>query len=173
MTRRASIDAQRVGASLEDLLTFTHILYWNRHHVWVDHNGIAGEFHMRKGRRVFHPVSRQAAPDYYGCVDGIFIAFDAKTTKNKTRWRLHKDYAHQFTRLKDIHQAGGVSFFAIEQRVTHTMWLLKVHNRMEWPKLSFDPQESELIPRIPLNDEGLYDWLPEARSWVALARQRG
>jgi recombination protein U len=170
MTRRASREAQRVGSSLEDLLTFTHRLYWNRHQVWVEHNGISGAFHINRGRRVFTPQSRRSAPDYYGCIDGKFIAFDAKTTKNKTRWRLHADYGHQFERLMRIHEAGGVGFFAVEQRVAGRLWLLRVVDGMSWPVLVFDDDST---PSVTPTVEQLYDWLPEVQKWLVLPPQLG
>ena len=92
------------------MLAFVHAGYWNRQRVWVRHNGIAGVWRIdrRTGQRVFTPISREAAPDYYGCVDGRFVAFDAKTTDHNARWRLDKERAHQYQLMLDLASAGAV-----------------------------------------------------------------
>lgn len=168
MTRPASAEAQRVGASLEALLTFTHGLYWSRHNIWIEHNGISGVFRSSRKGKVFTPVSREAAPDYYGCIQGRFVAFDAKSTKNKTRWRLHADYGHQFERLQNIHKAGGLSFFFVECRVDKIAYLLRVTEEMQWPTLSFTDPLASGVAFTSLNTEGFYDWYTELpKTWLA------
>ena len=168
MSRQASVEAQRVGASLEALLTFTHNLYWNRYQIWIEHNGISGVWRSGRAGKRFTPVSREAAPDYYGCVGGRFVAFDAKSTKNKTRWRLHADYGHQFERLQKIHVAGGVAFFFVECRHHKFSLLLRVTDEMDWPVVSFSEPLGSDVAFVTLNTEGFYDWaLQVPQSWLA------
>ena len=162
--------SQAVGHSLEDVLAFTHAGYWNRQRVWVRHNGIAGVWRIdrRTGQRAFTPISREAAPDYYGCVDGRFVAFDAKTTDHNARWRLDKERAHQYQLMLDLALAGAVCWFAIEQRSQQALHLLRIVPASPYPIVVFESLGLPDRLEIPWSDRaGGYDWLPLVReSWL-------
>lgn len=152
--------SQAAGESLEDALAFTHTLYWTRRKVWLQHNGISGRWRINQSTRQkqFTPTSRVAAPDYYGCVAGRFIAFDAKSEQDMS-WRLPREREHQFETLKDLADAGAVCWFAVECRPSNIMRLIRVVRHSDWPAVRFrEPAD----PMLEVGWSGLYggyDWL--------------
>lgn len=155
------------GHSLEQLLNHTHNMYLAQGKAWVQHNGIAGTWHSGgKGKPVFAPISREAAPDYYGCVGGKFVAFDAKSTTNKKYWRLHKKDGHQFDRLRTISQHGGVAFFLVEFLEVHEVRMLRIAPDSPWPKVFLTNKENRETGHganflsVLQDRNGLYNWLP-------------
>src|SRR3989304_10603234 len=106
--------SRRAGQSLEDALNFAHSLYLNRGRVGVRHNEIRGRFRSRGGGQAeFTPSPAKGAPDYYGCIDGRMIAFDAKSTGNKKTWMLDGRRVHQYLDLCEIAGAGGGGWWLV------------------------------------------------------------
>ena len=168
--------SQIAGQSLEDLLDFAHSLYWNRERVWVRHNEIRGRFRSRGGGQAeFTPSPAKGAPDYYGCIDGRMIAFDAKSTGNKKTWMLDGRRVHQYLDLCEIAVAGGVCWFAVEYRLSQTLYLLRVQPpfpetafMQSVPKLDFLNDKLPAHTLVVAYEEGYYDWLKAVRSeWLA------
>ena len=162
------ISSAHRGKGLENLLNFAHVNYFNRNtDVLVDHNGTRGHFINYRGRPKFLPHPSKSAPDYYGCIGGQFIAFDAKSTRNKTTWNLHTKSYHQWTKLLQWSRAGALCWFAVEQRLQDVLWLVsvdfKTYNEADPPRIRFDNPGDALA--VPL-DGGWYDWLPTYRMMV-------
>ena len=171
--------SQIAGQSLEGLLDFGHALYWNREQAWVRHNGVKGQFRSRRGGKAeFTPSPDKGAPDYYGCVDGRMVAFDAKSHGSDETWILPADRLHQFWRLADIAAAGGISWFAIEHKPSSTLMLLRIRTADQFmdkgmliprsPRLKFPPPPDVLA--VP-DAGGWYDWLSVVRAhWLTSDR---
>jgi penicillin-binding protein-related factor A (putative recombinase) len=166
--------SQIAGQSLEDVLNFAHKLYANRGQTWVRHNEIRGRFRSRGGGQAeFTPSPAKGAPDYYGCVDGRMIAFDAKSHGSDDAWILPTDRLHQFWRLADIAAAGGICWFAIEHRPSQLLYLLRIRAVQsigdhqfsgDRPQLKFPPPPDVLT--VP-DAGGWYDWLSVVRAhWL-------
>jgi len=164
--------SQIAGQSLEDLLDFAHLLYLNRGEAWVKHNEIRGRFRSRGGGKAeFTPSPAKGAPDYYGCVDGRMIAFDAKSTGNKKTWMLDGRRVHQYLDLCEIAVAGGVCWFAVEHRLSQILYLARVQPpfpdtefMQRVPKLDFS---RDVLPSNVITvayEEGYYDWLSVVRA---------
>ncbi|OIM26465.1 Holliday junction resolvase RecU [Oenococcus oeni] len=51
--------------------------------------------------------------DYNGVVNGKYIDFDAKETKNKTNMPLKNFHQHQITHLKNVLENGGIGFLVL------------------------------------------------------------
>lgn len=167
MSPRGGRKPVQTGASLEALLSYVHQRYWINHRVWIRHNGIAGTWRRdphRRGKAMFTPTKRTAAPDYYGVIYGRFAGFDAKATSNARRWSLGRESHHQLEYLREIRQAGGVTWFAIEHRPARRMLLLPVHEDTARATVDLlEPAEDVLV--VP-DIQGYYDWLdPVLRSW--------
>jgi len=159
--------SQAAGESLEEYLAFTHVLYWNRRKVWVQHNGISGRWRINKAthKPQFTPTSRIAAPDYYGCVKGRFVAFDAKSEQDMS-WRLPKEREHQFDTLRQLAAAGAICWFAVEQRPSQVMRLLRITPDSPWPAIRF--RYHSLPECLEVSWSGLfggYDWLAAVEAW--------
>lgn len=158
------------GMGLEAMLNFGHQLYLNRNDdVMVEHNGTRGKFiGQARGKPKFVPHGSKSAPDYYGCIDGRFIAFDAKTTRNKTRWNLDLRSEHQHLKLLDWSAAGAVCWFAVEFKLTDTLYLFRVDHRYEpvRPSVKLPPAVDLRIITCAMT-AGWYDWLPLVRfGWL-------
>jgi recombination protein U len=166
MTNNLPVSHAGRGSGLEALLNLAHQLYRARELAWIEHNHVAGIWRGRgAGRKpVFTPVSRQSAPDYYGCFRGRFLAFDAKEIRGRSAWRLDKRYAHQLERLQAIAAARGVAWFAVERIGSGQLWLLRIWPGCEWPVIDFAEAPNADMLKIARNEDGYYDWLPLVRS---------
>lgn len=56
---------------------------------------------------------KKSTVDFYGIAHGRAIAFDAKSTKETTRFPLDNVKPHQVGYLKKFQEQGGVSFFLV------------------------------------------------------------
>ncbi|MCK5558877.1 MAG: Holliday junction resolvase RecU, partial [Candidatus Hydrogenedentes bacterium] len=149
------------GKTLEGLLDLVHDRYWLQHKILVTHYGTSGRYFFKDGKSRFAAFKKARQPvDYHGSIRGRLVVFDAKGTKNKTRWRLDARYQHQVDRLVAWSRSGALAWFAVEQRVANRLWLLRVHPDMLWATIDFsDPVSSDLLIVNP-SPEGLYEWLP-------------
>ena len=148
------------GMSLEAALDFVHELYWNRREILVRHYGVTGKWiRGHKGPRFVAFKKALQPPDYDGCIEGRKICFDAKSVKNKHRWRLDKRYEHQWQRLRDWSAAKAVSFFAVESVLRRTLYLYRIWPYSPWPAFKFVDAPCADILAVK-DDGGVYDWLP-------------
>ncbi len=56
---------------------------------------------------------KPSTTDYNGVVNGHYIDFDAKETKNKTSLPMKNFHQHQITHLKSVLENGGIGFFIL------------------------------------------------------------
>ncbi len=153
-------------------MNFAHERYLNTmDDARIEHNGTKGMFKSRgRGKPVFVPSPSKSAPDYYGCIGGQFIAFDAKTTRNKKTWRLKTNSVHQYDKLLAWSAAGAHCWFAVEHVETRTLYMVKVHASRtvedRRPKINFPtPNDLSVLPCVAR--DGWYDWLPIIRfTWL-------
>ena len=82
--------------------------------------------------------------DYNGIYKGKYIDFEAKETKNTTRFPLANIHAHQYLHLKRIIEHGGIGFFIISFTKLNEVYLIDASKVIEY----FDKNESS----IPYND---------------------
>lgn len=82
--------------------------------------------------------------DYNGVYKGKYIDFEAKETKNTTRFPLANIHAHQYLHLKNIIKHGGIGFFIISFTKLGEVYLIDASIVIEY----FDKNESS----IPYND---------------------
>ena len=82
--------------------------------------------------------------DYNGIYRGKYIDFEAKETKNITRFPLANIHTHQYLHLKRIIQHGGIGFFIISFTKLNEVYLVDASIVIEY----FDKNESS----IPYND---------------------
>lgn len=59
-------------------------------------------------------IPQTSTVDFVGLISGgLFVAYDAKETKNKTSFPLKNIKAHQVDYLNVVQKLGGLSFFMI------------------------------------------------------------
>lgn len=66
--------------------------------------------------------------DYNGLYRHRYIDFEAKETKNKTRFPLANIHAHQIKHMQDIIQHGGIAFIVIRFTVLEETYYVPAEN---------------------------------------------
>ena len=87
--------------------------------------------------------------DYNGVYKGKYIDFEAKETKNTTRFPLANIHAHQYIHLKNIFHHGGIGFFIISFSKLNEVYLIDASTVIEY----FDKNESS-IPYLDIKTKG-------------------
>ena len=87
--------------------------------------------------------------DYNGVYKGKYIDFEAKETKNTTRFPLANIHAHQYIHLKNIIHHGGIGFFIISFSKLNEVYLIDASTVIEY----FDKNESS-IPYLDIKTKG-------------------
>ena len=70
--------------------------------------------------------------DFVGNYKGKHIAFDAKSTKNKTSFPLKNIDHHQYEYLRLNHEQNGISFLVIEFVSHREIYILKFEDLEKW-----------------------------------------
>jgi recombination protein U len=151
---------QAHGDWLEDYLAHLHARYEAQGRALVGKVPTPTRAVRKAGRDgvTFVPIAK-GLPDYLGCLqDGRFVAFDAKATKNKTRWRVKTGGArsrgaeHQWDFLRKVHALGGIAFFLVHAYTLEQVFLAVLPFPLA--PLSFDN-----MMEVPQDENGWYDWL--------------
>lgn len=87
--------------------------------------------------------------DYNGIYRGKYIDFEAKETKNTTRFPLANIHEHQYIHLKNIVKHGGIGFFIISFTKLSEVYLVDASIVINY----FDKNESS-IPYIDIKTKG-------------------
>ena len=141
------------GRALEDGLDWTHRQYESIGRAIVYHNKTVGKY-VAPG--VFVP--EKSRPDYTGIIppDGRMFAFDAKSTGNINRWKIRTNRIHQYEELLRLDRFGVITFFLIEAREIHKIFLLRIRHtkpiRDGRPYILFDHYQNFEVIVIPYKD---------------------
>ena len=87
--------------------------------------------------------------DYNGIYKGKYIDFEAKETKNTTRFPLANIHAHQYIHLKKIKEHGGIGFFIISFTKLNEVYLIDASIIIDY----FERNESS-IPYDAIKSKG-------------------
>jgi len=106
-------------------------------------------------------VMKPSTVDFFGCVGGRAIAFDAKETKNKTSFPLSNIHQHQLDFLDYWSECGGIAFFLIHftslyKDKAFITPLSKIHQYWD------NPKGRKSIPIKDFNS----DWLVEINNYL-------
>lgn len=88
---------------------------------------------IRKGNRIvgaFH--EKKSTVDFKGVYNGRAIAFDAKSTRETTRFPLDNIADHQIAFLKQWQDNGGISFILVEFAKRREIYYLPFKQLEEW-----------------------------------------
>lgn len=87
----------------------------------------------RKTGRVYRAFPKEKGTvDFIGVSHGRPIAFDAKNTKEKTRFPLSNVKEHQVEYLRNHQDQGGISFLIVEFEKLGETYLLKFDQLYKW-----------------------------------------
>ena len=71
------------------------------------------------------PYSRIGVPDFIGCIDGLYIAIEAKAGKNKAT-------ALQLRELEKVRQCGGLALVVDDSNIDSLKAQIDEWRRREW-----------------------------------------
>src|SRR5699024_12314667 len=109
----------------------------------------------------------KSTTDFNGLYRGEYIDFEAKETKNKTRFPLANIHEHQLNHMKQIVQHGGICFMIIRFTVHNETYLLQADKLFQMRENSKDTLKS--LPyktitqagyEIPLRYSARVDYVP-------------
>lgn len=109
----------------------------------------------------------KSTTDFNGLYRGEYMDFEAKETKNKTRFPLANIHEHQFNHMKQISEHGGICFLIIRFTVHHETYLLQADKLFDLLEKRENNQKSipyETIQQagyeLPLQYPARVDYLP-------------
>lgn len=88
---------------------------------------------IRDGKRIvsaFH--AKQSTVDFIGLANGVPIAFDAKSTRNKTSFPLANIEQHQIDFMQRWQEHGGVAFLLVEFAELGEVYRLDMSDLLKW-----------------------------------------
>ncbi|TET54120.1 MAG: hypothetical protein E3J64_02425 [Anaerolineales bacterium] len=154
-----AIHANR-GRFFERYLEHLHIRYWQEMRARIEF--VPTPTRPRRGRQgtTWVPV-RKGIVDYVGVLaGGRFVAFDAKSTKSETGWRVkvsrrspRNDTSHQWDYLNEVHALGGLAFYLIYAETLGRVFMALM-------PFAVDERQcfSQLI-EVVADQNGWWDWL--------------
>ncbi len=88
---------------------------------------------IRKGKRIIsaYPAEKSTV-DFVGVANGKAIAFDAKSTRERTRFPLSNIEKHQMLFLKYFQDQGGQAFILIEFSKLNETYLIPFNSLLEY-----------------------------------------
>lgn len=88
---------------------------------------------IRRGKQIVsaHPAEKSTV-DFLGVANGRAIAFDAKSTRERTRFPLSNIEQHQMIFLKHFQDQGGQAFMLIEFSKHHETYLIPFDDLLKY-----------------------------------------
>ncbi len=108
------------------LIDHTNKIYKMKGWAIVDEVPIPITITEDNGRYIKGFKKSKSTVDYVGISHGKGIAFDAKSTKNKTSFPLSNVHEHQVEYLIKFHDQGGKAFFLIEFEKHHKFFFVPI-----------------------------------------------
>lgn len=122
---------------------------------------------IRRGKQIVsaHPAEKSTV-DFVGVYGGKAVAFDAKSTREVTRFPLSNIELHQMVFLQEFHDQGGQAFILIEFAKTYEVFLVPyVKIREYWNaaqnggRKSIPYEDMKLFPKISSGNGIALDYL--------------
>lgn len=113
-----------LGRAFEEQVERSNLMYRRRGLAVVEklHTEVAVK---RKGKELVEAqFISKAAVDFVGIANGTAVAFDAKSTKDASKFPLNNIAEHQLQFMRDFQQQGGISFLVIHVEKKFTTYLL-------------------------------------------------
>lgn len=122
------------GKPLENLIMYTNQVYKNKGVALVDKVPTPWNVHYHKRtKRVVNAFpEKKGTVDFVGISHGKGIAFDAKSTNNRTSFPLRNIEQHQVDYLLQHQDQGGESFFIIRFVKHDKNYFLTIDQLNEW-----------------------------------------
>lgn len=127
------------GMVLENTIEYSNQIYKNKGRALIDKVPTPWNVHYNKktGRVIRAFPQKKGTVDFIGVSRGRAIAFDAKSTKVKTRFPLDNIEQHQVNYLIQHQAQGGISFFIIYFEAHREAYYLTIDKLVKWWEAQF------------------------------------
>jgi recombination protein U len=113
------------GQAFEDLINFANNQYRTQQIALIHKRPTPIKALKTKGSRILSGVyESKSTVDYDGVYQGKALYFEAKSTREKTRFDLSNVSQHQIIHLEEAEKNGAVCFFLIEFAALHEIYFL-------------------------------------------------
>lgn len=121
------------GKPFETLIEATNLQYYNKGRATIQKVPVPWKvFYDKKTKRSQAVPDKKSTVDFIGIADGRGIAFDAKSTQERTRFPLDNISDHQFRFLKSWKDNGGISFILVEFAKLKETYVLTFKDLETW-----------------------------------------
>ncbi|WP_018130695.1 Holliday junction resolvase RecU [Effusibacillus pohliae] len=161
------------GMAFEQLIEFANAQYLSKG--WAIIQKVPTPWKViRRGKQIVSAFpEKKSTVDFVGVFNGRPIAFDAKSTRERTRFELDLVEPHQVDFLRRWQDNGGVAFLLIEFSVLHEVYAMPLREfekwwvgRMRGGRQSIPYQEIRLsCDRVEPNRGIVLDYLGAVVSW--------
>lgn len=120
------------GMAFEHLINITNQQYFQKRRATIQKVATPWKV-IRRGKKIVNAFPEgKSTVDYIGVYNGRPIAFDAKSTRETTRFPLANIEDHQVKFLKQWKQNGGISFILVEFAKKQEVYLLSIDKLEKW-----------------------------------------
>lgn len=113
------------GQVFEDFINFTNEQYKNSGIALIHKRPTPVKVLRTQGNRIISAVyDSKSTVDYDGCYQGRAIYFEAKSTREKTRFNLSNISNHQIEHLEKAEANGAICFLLIEFAIFHEVFFV-------------------------------------------------
>lgn len=120
------------GMAFEHLINITNQQYFQKRRATIQKVATPWKV-IRRGKKIVNAFPEgKSTVDYIGVYNGRPIAFDAKSTRETTRFPLSNIEDHQHEFLKQWQQNGGISFILIGFEKKHEVYILTINQLQKW-----------------------------------------
>lgn len=121
------------GQAFEHLIEATNKQYHRKGRATIQKVPVPWKvFYDRKTKRSRAIPEKKSTVDFIGIANGRAIAFDAKSTRERTRFPLANIEDHQFQFLKSWKDNGGISFILVEFAKKQEVYILTINQLEKW-----------------------------------------
>jgi len=121
------------GMSFEHLIERTNAQYAQKGIATIQKVPVPWKVFYDRKTKVSRAIpEKKSTVDFIGCYNGRAIAFDAKSTRERTRFPLSNIEDHQFKFLKRWQDNGGISFILVEFAKKNEVYILSLSELEKW-----------------------------------------
>lgn len=122
------------GMALENLIEYSNQVYKNKGMALINKVPTPWNVHYNKrtGKVIRAFPQQKGTVDFVGISHGRAIAFDAKNTKERTRFPLSNVEQHQVDYLLNHQDQGGISFFIICFEKHNEVYYMPINKFIGW-----------------------------------------
>lgn len=123
------------GQSFERLIEATNNQYYHKGQATIQKVPVPWKvFYDRKTKRSKAIPEKKSTVDFVGVFNGRAIAFDAKSTLERTRFPLSNVEEHQVNFLTKWQQNGGIAFILVDFAKKKEVYMLSIGQLNNWFK---------------------------------------